>query len=184
MPRGVGLCRGFVSALLSVQWGFSQLREKLAFSPRLRVPWAFGRAYVQRECYKRCLPHQSHTARAGRSLSVSKADLKTPQLANAAKVRGWHVAWPWVCFICETVRHLNVAVNNLARVLGGKRIREQLRTSPLPEIKYFTSLSPVTLSLSEQGWWSLSLSAGGSAATADSTRAIDGRLSRPYWDLG
>lgn len=120
MPRGVGLCRGFVSSLLSVQWGFSQLVEKLAFSPQTVIPLGIW-ASVCLTWVLQVVPRpQSHTARAVRLSSVSTADLKKPQLANAAKVTGWRAARPCVCFICGTVRHLNVAVNNLARVLGGK----------------------------------------------------------------
>lgn len=173
-----------MSSLLSVQWGFSQPGEKLAFNPQTtsplgiqasphptRVPWVVP-------------PHQPHAARVARLSSVSTAELKKPHLAKAAEVTRWHAAWPRICFTCETAHHLNLAVNNLARMLEKKKKRGQLTTSPLPEIKYFTSPSH---SCSENGRWrspSLSESwAGGSTATADSARGIDGRLSRPYWGL-
>lgn len=119
-------------------------------------------------------PHQSDAARTAHWSSLSTAEFKNlPHLAKAAKVTRWHAAWPRICFTCETALHLNLAVNNLARMLEKKR--KQLTTSPLPEIKYFTS--PSHSCSGNRRWRSLSLSASGAAgnaALADSAHGING----------
>lgn len=168
MPRGVGLCEGCVSFLLSVQGSFSQLGEKLAFNPQTMSPLGLWASLCPTEVPWVVPSHQSNPARAAHWSSLSTADLKKlPYLAKVAKVTTWHAIWP--CFTCETVLHLNLAVNNLARMLEKKKERSW---QPLHYLK--SNISPLHHTLAgNRRWRSLSLPAS-SAALADSAHGING----------
>lgn len=164
-----------MSSLLSVQWGFSQPGEKLAFNPQTtsplgiqasphptRVPWVVP-------------PHQPHAARVARLSSVSTAELKKPHLAKAAEVTRWHAAWPRICFTCETAHHLNLAVNNLARMLEKKK-----REGSWQPLRYLKSnISPLRHTLAQR--------TGGDGPRASPRAELVGalrRLTQPAGSMG
>lgn len=117
-PEGLGyvkvVCHScFLCREVFLSWGKSW---HLTLRPEVLL--AFGQA--QRGAMSDA-PHQANPARAARWSSLSTTELKKlPHLAKAAKVTMWHAAWPPICFTCEIVLHLNLAVNNLARMFGKK----------------------------------------------------------------
>lgn len=144
-----------MSSLLSVQWGFSQPGEKLAFSPRTTSPLGIQASARPTGVPRVEPPCQLHAAGVASISSVSMAKLKkkNPHLTNAAKVRRWHAAWPRICFTGETLHCLNLVVNNLARILGKKKKQPKPASGWQPLHYLKSNISPLchTLALGTGG---------------------------------
>lgn len=94
VPRGVGLCEGCVSFLISMQGSFSQLGEKLAFNPQTMRTLGIWASLCPTEVPWVVPPHQSNPARAACWSWQSTAELKKLlHLVKAAKITMWYAAW-------------------------------------------------------------------------------------------